>query len=116
MQRFFGGGDVREEGGKGGGSGEDGRYGSEDGRHGGKTGGEGEMGALGIATRHATSLQTPGTPPRVLADGQATFGLPLQQRPYQVHKIDVHQRTLHRLHKRCGMLRRYVLREMGLLD
>ena len=38
MQRFFGGGDVREEGGKGGGSGEDGRYGSEDGRHGGKTG------------------------------------------------------------------------------
>ena len=57
-----------------------------------QAGGEGEMGALGIATRHATSLQTPGTPPRVLADGQATFGLPLQQRPYQVHKIDVHQR------------------------
>ena len=57
-----------------------------------REGGEGERGALGIATRHATSLQTPGIPPRAFADGQATFGLPLQQRPYQVHKIDVHQR------------------------
>ena len=57
-----------------------------------QAGGEGEMGALGIAKRHATSLQTPGIPPRALADGQATFGLPLPHRPYQVHKIDVHQR------------------------
>ena len=44
-----------------------------------------------IATRRATSLQTPGIPPGALGDGQATFGLPLQHRPYQERNSRSHQ-------------------------
>ena len=37
-----------------------------------------------IATRHATSLQTPESPPgQTLGGGRATLGPPLQHRPYQ---------------------------------
>ena len=79
MQRFFGGGDGREEGGRGVAGKMAGMGAKMGGMEGRQAGGEGEMGALGIATRHATSLQTPEIPPRAntrsryVYDGWYTF-------------------------------------------